>query len=238
MKNVTVSMIKNAKEWSKLTFFSKKNKHSKIIDKMVTKETKTPSSTEKQHLIISPHTTESIEINKVTHILTQILPKKKRKPSFRRQIPKGLQCQFYEDTLSMRIISMSNLLTKNPLPTPKVSPLYFEYLHSEKVPVINGLIHKCFLERENDTIIVQPFSIPEFDVNNESPNFLDTPKRYCLPNFNPPTMMFPEPISFSDLSNPSISPIRPSTFLQRKIIETSQDGRKNIKTQKKKVSFI
>ena len=74
--------------------------------------------------------------------------------------------------------------------------------------------------------MVQPFSIGEFDENNKSPKFLDTPKRYCHPNFNPPTMMLPEPISFSDLSNPSISPIRPSTFSPKKNYVSKTMGKK------------
>ena len=54
---------------------------------------------------------------------------------------------------------MTNLITKNPSPIPKPTPLYFEYLHSVKFPKINKLIYQYFLDKKRNYIISH--DIPE-----------------------------------------------------------------------------
>ena len=91
-----------------------------------------------------------------------------------------------------------------------------------------------FLGRKNGTFEILEFHTSQYDFNNNSPKFLDTPKRYCPPNFNSHTMMFPEPISFSDLNNPSISPIRSSPFCPRKCSTKKRTLKKKKKKCKKR----
>ena len=75
-------------------------------------------------------------------------PTQKRKPSFQQKIPKGLNCQWYENTLTMWIISMVNLISENSLTLPKPIRMFFEYLHSPTPPKINHIIYNCLQDHK------------------------------------------------------------------------------------------